>query len=190
MVSYLQNTNQLEVYNGSAWASIAPTSTQGLTLINSTSFSGVTSQSVNNVFTSAYKDYFVKSTHSGDSASFSTTIRLRASGADNTSSVYNSQEINASGSTTPTAFAGTTLTSFPATAGGRRHQNLTMTFFRPQTNTPTNYLLQQINYDNTFASSLISSFGGLHSNNYQADGFTIIFSANVTGSLEVYGYSA
>jgi hypothetical protein len=41
MVSYLEDSDTVEVYDGSAWASIAPTTNQGLTLINTTSFSGV-----------------------------------------------------------------------------------------------------------------------------------------------------
>ena len=163
-------------------------STPGLTLINTTSFSGVSSQSVNNVFTSTYKDYFIKTTFVGDAANVSASLRLRASGADNSSAVYDFQE-SAAAATVVSAAASNAQTSFSISAGGRRNQNSTITFFRPQTNTPTNYLATTINYNADFANPLLSHFGGLHRNNYQADGFTIIFSVVSSGSLEVYGYN-
>ena len=39
MVSYLEDSDTVEVYDGSAWGGIAPVSNQGLTLLNTTSFS-------------------------------------------------------------------------------------------------------------------------------------------------------
>jgi hypothetical protein len=90
MLSYLQDTNQLEVYNGASWASIAPTTTQGLTLISTTSFSGVSSQSLPaSTFTSAYKNYQV--VYRGvQSAQDGFSLRVRDAGTDLTSSVYKS----------------------------------------------------------------------------------------------------
>lgn len=44
MTSYLKDTDKLEVYNGTNWVSVAPTSSSGLTLISTTSFSSVSSQ--------------------------------------------------------------------------------------------------------------------------------------------------
>jgi hypothetical protein len=82
MVSYLQNTNQLEVYNGSAWASIAPTSTQGLTLINSQSFSAVATQDVNNVFSSTYDNYRILVSFIANTSEASIGFRFKTATVD------------------------------------------------------------------------------------------------------------
>jgi hypothetical protein len=88
MVSYLEDTNLVEVYNGTNWASIAPVSTSGLTLINTTSFSGVASQSLpTGTFTSTYKNYHLifDVTNSTNST---ITWRGRTAGSDNTGTGY------------------------------------------------------------------------------------------------------
>jgi hypothetical protein len=88
MLSYLQDTNQLEVYNGTSWASIAPTTTQGLTLINTTSFSGVSSVSVNDVFSATYNTYKIVVATDSALAAARFTMRLRVGGVDNSSANY------------------------------------------------------------------------------------------------------
>jgi hypothetical protein len=65
-------------------------SAAGLTLINTTSFSGVSSQSVNDVFNATYDNYRIQlniTANAGFSAD-NLQMRLRVSGADNTSSNY------------------------------------------------------------------------------------------------------
>jgi hypothetical protein len=118
----------------------------------------------------------------------SASLRLRASGADNSSAVYDFQELNGA-SGTPSSGATNAGTQFFISSGGRRNQNSTFTFFRPQTNTPTNWLGSTINYNADFAQPIFSNFGALHRNNYQADGFTILFTVVSSGSLEIYGYN-
>jgi hypothetical protein len=62
-------------------------STSGLTLINTTTFSGVGSQSFNDVFSATYDHYLIKSelTAAVDVACF---LRFRVAGADNSTSNY------------------------------------------------------------------------------------------------------
>jgi hypothetical protein len=93
MVSYLEDSDTVEVYDGSAWASIAPASTSGLTLINTTSFSGVSSQSVNDVFSATYTHYLIipRATHATTAVELQ--MRLRVAGADNTSTQYRRQRL-------------------------------------------------------------------------------------------------
>ena len=58
MLTYLTDVDKLQVYTGAAFADVYPAaaSNQGLTLINTTSFSGVTAQTIN-PFTATYDDY-------------------------------------------------------------------------------------------------------------------------------------
>jgi len=67
------------------------TASSGLTLINTTSFSGVSSQSVNDVFSATYNNYLividdlVKNSGAGD---LSIYLRLRVSATDSTTGYY------------------------------------------------------------------------------------------------------
>ena len=63
------------------------TASSGLTLINTTSFSGVSSQSINDIFSATYDHYQIVVNVSG-SAFQSGSIRLRVAGADNTNATY------------------------------------------------------------------------------------------------------
>jgi len=64
------------------------TASSGLTLINTTSFSAVASQSVNDVFSATYDNYKLIWTLSGCSADASVFIKLRVSGTDSSAN-YN-----------------------------------------------------------------------------------------------------
>jgi len=68
-------------------------STPGLTLINTTSFSGVANQSIDSVFSSAYQNYTINFSI----ATVSSTVfrlRFRTGGVTNTSSTYNYQQFS------------------------------------------------------------------------------------------------
>jgi hypothetical protein len=89
MVSYLTDTDKVEAYNGTDWVSVAPTTSQGLTLINTTSFSGVSSISLPaGTFTTAYTNYRVIYQLDSTSTGTDAKIRFRTSGTDNSSNVY------------------------------------------------------------------------------------------------------
>jgi hypothetical protein len=70
----------------------------GMVLLNTTSFSGVASQSINDVFSATYDFYkiIVKAAHSTDGE---LRMRLRVSGADNSTSNYHYQNLEASSTT-------------------------------------------------------------------------------------------
>lgn len=117
MFAYLQDTNTLTFYNGSAWvnagSAIAGTAlssgtatsgqvltangsgavtfstpSSGLTLINTTSFSGVASQSINDVFSATYNNYKIFTSVESSTTGQECRMRMRVSGADNTNNNY------------------------------------------------------------------------------------------------------
>ena len=60
MLTYLTDVDKLQVYTGSSFQDVYPpaATSQGMTLINTTSFSGVASQALPaNTFTSTYRNY-------------------------------------------------------------------------------------------------------------------------------------
>ncbi len=73
-----------------------------MVLLNTTSFSAVSSQSINDVFSATYDHYKLKLWFFGASASGALSFRYRVGGADNTTSNYARQYIVA-GSTTISA---------------------------------------------------------------------------------------
>jgi hypothetical protein len=83
MLTWLEDVNRYESYNGSAWVS----QNTGLIRLASETFSGVNSVSFNNVFTSLYKDYFFIFSGVHTTGGADVFFRMRA-GSDNATTNY------------------------------------------------------------------------------------------------------
>ena len=110
--TYLQDTNTTQFWNGSAWQTAGLT--PGLNLVTPTSIansggsasltgsavtlSGVTSVSLNGVFTSTYENYRIIMTGTG-TASQNLQMRFRIAGTDTTATNYAYQRLLVNGST-------------------------------------------------------------------------------------------
>jgi hypothetical protein len=163
-------------------------STPGLTLINTTSFSAVSSQSVNDVFSATYNNYkiFVNITSASTSDNF--RLRLRVSGTDNSSSNYvisgvvrytDNGEV-AQGSTGTTSFQ---LGRFHTTGGWAESliinpfETLETKYYARGTRRPTGSAEAEWSGGNT---TVTTSYTG----------FTVLAnSGNITGTVSVYGYN-
>jgi hypothetical protein len=91
MVTYLQDTNTLEFYNGTAWGAVAPASSAGLVHIRTESFSAVSSLSLNDIFSATYDHYKFFMTATGSTSDTDINFRYRVSGADESGANYNAQ---------------------------------------------------------------------------------------------------
>ena len=97
MLTWLQDVNRYENYNGSAW--VSTTSAGGLDLIRAATITGVSTLSLGSnadpIFSSTYDNYrvTVASNNSTDAAR-SWTIRMRANTTDETGLVYNQMALN------------------------------------------------------------------------------------------------
>jgi hypothetical protein len=164
-------------------------STSGLTLINTTSFSGVSSQSVNDVFSATYKNYRVLVNFDSNSAGAFISMRLRVAGADNTTTNY-------AHTTYKNAMGSTSFAAYTRTADGN-------TFFRILTEAQTE--TSTISYDvfNPFNSEFAQingtgtnnqdtfGFGGSFNATTSFTGFTLIpNNGTITGTITVMGYNA
>jgi hypothetical protein len=108
MTTYLEDSDQLEIWNGSAWRSPS-----GLTLISKQAIgSGVGTITFPNVFSAAYDDY--KVIYSGGVASGSgyITVRLGLNGTPATSSNYSMALVAVNYTTSAVVGVGATDTSF------------------------------------------------------------------------------
>jgi hypothetical protein len=188
MTSYLTDTDKMEVYNGTNWVSVAPTTTQGLTLISSTSFSGVSQQIISNVFTSTYTNYRVLLDDIGTNTSNS-NLRLRfgTSGTPNTSSLYTygGWTVNSSGTTSTTA--GNIQSSlFLNAVQNNKPTNLAIDIFRPQIVSITEYNYHGFDGQNARMNVGAGWFDGTAS---FTDLVSLVDANNISGNVSVYGYN-
>jgi hypothetical protein len=186
--AYIEATNTTQYYDGSAWVAVG---VSGSNFITSGSFSGAVSASVNNCFTSTYRNYMIVINASSGSANNSIDLRLRASGTDSTTnykSVVQYFDCNTAG-----AFASYART----TSFGMGYMNLgsatdrgqvIATISAPQLAQSTSMNVSSVGIgDGTTVIAAVSA--GKHSTETAYDGFTIINinGVNIEGIYRVYG---
>ena len=194
MVSYLTDTDKVEAYNGTDWVSVAPTTSQGLTLINTTSFSGVSSQSVNDVFSSTYDVYkvllVVDSNTFGDG---NVRMRLRVSGSDSSATQYFTQNSGFTDFNATDNFRESSSTSWFVSgtdSGGTNAQyNSRIDIFNPFKTTVTTTTGQSESQASSGAMTIFN-FGQLNFDVTSWTGFTIFATSGaMTGKVLTYGYN-
>jgi hypothetical protein len=200
MLTYLTDVDKLQVYTGAAFADVYPpaASAQGLTLINTTSFSGVASQSVNDVFSATYTNYFILVKAACSSAG-QLSLRMRVSGTDLTSSsyMYGGAYTQYNGSATVT---GENANGTPGAATTNGFNILDVdgnpSYARIQMFDPFETEQTGLIYDQAFNSGgsrnagFWESFSGLTTVTTSYTGFTLLPAAgNITGYVRVYGYN-
>ena len=155
---------------------------RGLVWINTTTFSAVSSQSLNNVFSSTYDNYRILINATG-SADDNTNFRLRVGGVDNsTANSYIRQFVRAE-STTVTGSTSTSNLSFIGDtyiAGSI----FIIDIFSPFLTTRTKLISQ-----NWRGTSAVIFLGSDHNQTVSYDGFSILpNSGTITGTITIYGY--
>ena len=179
--SYLQDTNATEYYNGSAWvaAGVAP----GLVHINTTTFSAVSSVSLNDVFTSTYQNYRVIMT-AASSSNQDLNIRFRVSATDTTTN-YVYQTFSVNGAVFTGASAGSATLSIIGIVGTTFSLDV-LDIASPQLAAPTVYRTFGVS---SSGSILLKDASGAQTASTAFDGFTLFpTSGTFTGTVRVYGY--
>jgi hypothetical protein len=164
----------------------APVSS-GLTLINTTSFSGVSSQSVNDVFSATYKNYkiVVKSTCTGLTDVF---LRLRVAGSDNSATNYRRQDLNANNtSITGTRVTGATSWTIGALESATENFCIVELYNPFHAFKPVGHSIR--NYSTTTTLEHTQFSLGLDVDTSYT-GYTILVgSGTISGSVSTYGYN-
>jgi hypothetical protein len=159
------------------------TPSQGLTLINTTSFSGLNSQSINNVFSASYDIYkivIVAVSSTGNSI----YMRLRAAGTDNTTaSSYLGQNVQG---VTTTASAGTDTESFWILYNGNTSRSIASVDIANPFLATTTVLTGTVG-----RTDRVRSIFAHHNQSTSYDGFTLFQDGvtTITGYLQVFGYN-
>ena len=166
------------------------TASSGLTLINTTSFSGVSSQSFNDVFTSSYRNYRIVASNLSGSGFANLQIRMRVSGTDNSSTNYTRQYQSAN-STTIAGARATGQTSWAEVSlfnTDKSHAGW-LDVFEPQTSGTYTTALNQSIFDGGGSPIMtLTAYGLTVTTSYT--GFTALASGGtMTGTISVYGYN-
>jgi hypothetical protein len=155
----------------------------GLVKINTTSFSAVSSQSFNDVFSTTYDNYLIKGYFTFTNAN-TPLVRFRVSGSDNSTSNYTHQNWGAENTTTYTSRS-TGATSIPivGSTGALTHYMET-TFFNPFASLNTGYN-HSINVAGTTA--IYNNYGHFNATT-SFTGFSIIVgTGTMSGAISVLG---
>ena len=188
MASYLKDTDQVEVYDGSVWNSVGGDS--GLIHIKTVDTGGnVTSISVDDCFSADYTNYKIIVDLIGTGAITSLDMRLRVSGTDNSASNYNRQKIDANDSSV-TASRNASVTGW-GTAPGRvssTEKNMAiLEIANPFQTTFTTALNLRMDSVSGSIVGAINYFGTTVTTSYT--GFSIIpASDQINGKITVLGY--
>jgi hypothetical protein len=185
MASWLQDSDSFEIYNGSSWesAGIEPT----LVFLSSETFSGVSSVSIDDVFSADYTNYKVLVNISVSSVADSTTlnVRVRASGSDlTTSTAYEYGRIRVG------ARNGVPPETQNSVADGLIPFGTMNSILGPGAEI---YFYDPFNLNNTRVFTNVTGrslelVGGIVINSLAYDGFTIFpTTGTVTGTIIVYG---
>jgi hypothetical protein len=182
MLTWLEDVNRYEFYNGTAWV----TYNTGLVQLATQTFTGVSTVSFNNVFSSLYKDYlFVYSGNQSPSGS-NLHYRLRSGGTDNTSSNYTAGAVQITEGGGPTRLyeAGSTWARISNLQIYRSQFTLTVSDpFNPVTTTTAG---DYTSFGNTTA---LGNSWGYHVVSSSFDGISFIVSGGTfAGTITAYGY--
>jgi hypothetical protein len=164
------------------------TKKSGMVLLSSVAFSGVSSQSVNDVFSATYQNYLVQVTTGDPATNQLFTMRLRVSGADNSTSNYYRMNFG-QGTGGSTSLLGATQTSFGlGYAGTGSFYSASFDVFNPfdsglRTSISGGAIGNNSSYNGITGWTLSNWFDATTS----FTGFTLLFGANTTGTISVYG---
>jgi hypothetical protein len=160
----------------------------GLVHLNTTSFSAVSSQSINNVFSASYRNYkiIVQGSHSSGSA-VAINMRMRVGGADNTGAnyFYSYNTVDASSVETNVGAGSQSLWIVGFWGDGSGMLDITLT--NPNTAARFNFASLFAAAGSTFG--LTGRNAGTFNTATAFDGFSLIpASGTFTGTVSVYGF--
>lgn len=162
----------------------------GLTLITRSTFTTSSAVNVNDVFSATYENYLILFKVSACSVANATTnMRMRVSGADNTTANYatGSWEANVSGGTNRSSNAATAF--FTGGADIDKNYTMTQTILSPFKTENTTFTALSFNTATTGAYARAIYSAGLFDGTTSFTGFSVFpGSGTITGTVAVYGY--
>lgn len=191
-LAYLEDSDIVQYYDGAAWATVGPTQ-GGLSWINTTAFTTVTSVSLpDNTFSASYRNYRIILEIGALTSDADFTMRLRASGADNTTSNYRTAGNGVNSSASAVTRTGNATSSFnmaeqdAATVGYSLVFDLIAPFQAVETRGHGRYTFFE-----KVPNGLVGIGFGLHFNGtttFDSLSFISSVASSISGRISAYGY--
>jgi hypothetical protein len=162
------------------------TKKSGLVLLNTTSFSGVSSQSVNDVFSTTYDDYRIIIVASSAVAGTDLTLRVRVSGSDLSTGTYTYNRIIGDGGTLNSARSSAQTSIRCGNTTLSEETSYIIDVVNPFLTKRTVFTINNSNQGGGAAQDMTAA---VVTNATSYTGFTILAANNFTGRLSVYGYN-
>jgi len=192
-LAYIEASDVVQYYNGTSWATLAPTSS-GLTYITGATFTAAATISMpSSTFTSTYQNYLVMLNVTATSADQNIGLRVNNAGTARTAANYRGSNLFASA-------AGASFASGDNDATSHRVGNIAtanpvytaaISVFDPvSATTRTSWSCTFTGNLTTATSAPGSGVSGCFYNVTEAnDGLTFFVTGTITGTYKVYGYS-
>lgn len=169
------------------------TKKSGLVLLNTTSFSAVSSASLaNDIFTSTYTNYRIIVSQVSTSANVTLSLRMRAAGVDNTANEYQGYQLLYTGGGITNILSNDPGTSLSITQTASANTNQTLLNFdigQPKLTTPTLISGTQSSIA-TGGSRIFGWLSGVHRTATSFDSISISpSSGTLTCTISVYAYN-
>jgi hypothetical protein len=165
----------------------------GMVLLNTTSFSAVASQSVNDVFSTNYRYYRIIVDLTAYTADLDLRLRYRVSGADNSANEYyqGGPITNWAGTLSNISQNGVSghFISGGDSAFSGHYAFTDLTIYRPFETVLTG-ITGNLSYVTSTGTNFGGSFAGIVNNAASYTGFSLVPTAgNITGSVQTYGFN-
>jgi hypothetical protein len=183
--AYIEATNALQLYDGSAWATFGG----GLAYVTQATPTAVNTISINNCFTSSYANYLLVMDLTTAVGSGIFTGRMRLSGTDATTNYASQRTIGQSATVAASANASGTDDFYLASTDGTNAPffHLTMNMLSPALARATS-CMALMGFNDSGGTSVMQVWN-YHTTATAYDGITINFGGtSFTGTIRVYGY--
>ena len=192
-LAYLEDSNIVQYYDGSSWATVGPATAGGLVYLTGATFTTVTSVSLpNNTFSATYNNYKIILTLTALTVDSDLSGRMRAGGADDTTGPYQNMfvGIDNNGTASNSTSAGDTKFLLGESDTNCRY-TLSADILNPFNSVPTT-LHAHYSFLNKAATVSVGRVGtGIVSAATSFDSFSFISSvaSSMSGNYKVYGYA-
>ena len=161
----------------------------GMVLLNTTSFSAVASQSISDVFSTTYDNYRILYTCT-TSLENTINLRLRVSGADNTTSNYYFQRTLSKDGNTVSGGENLAATSWAGFNTNTTMEPIEVELYSPFLSTTTAFLGRYHKVETLATVHETGTLSGVHNVTSSFTGFTFtVGGGTMSGTISVYGYN-
>lgn len=192
-LAYIEATDVVQYYNGTSWATLAPASAGALVFITGATFTTATSFSLPaSTFSSTYRNYKIVINVTAVTSDADFTIRMRASGSDDTNNSYATMQAGYT-NTAATSNIGADATSFNAGESDASlvRYNFVGDVLQPQIALPTN-IAHTLAFVNKAQSAIVMRTGVMQftaATVFDSLSFISSVASSITGNYRVYGYA-